>query len=301
MQNIYDMPKPIGERISYLRRQNGLTQVQLAEQLGISAQAVSKWESGLSCPDIMTLLPLSKILGVSTDVLLGGEMPGEVQGVELEKKQPEEEAIHSFDMSLGAVEVKIAEGDGFSVKSEGLQDDQITAVVEGGVWKVRDQSKNKIISGVRNQFKGHQVLITIPPRYHFQNVKLKLGAGKMSVCGLDMEEGCVEVGAGAARIDSFSSSSTKINCGMGEVRIEAGNLRGKCQVSCGMGNVQIASDSLKEYGYRIAVGMGVVKIGQDSFSGIMSGKHTVNSEAENFFDVNCGMGNVEIAFGKEEI
>lgn len=301
MQNINDMPKPIGEKIAYLRRQAGLTQSQLAEQLGISAQAVSKWESGLSCPDIMTLLPLSKILGVSTDLLLGGENPedeSEVLGGILLTKENEEEPIHSIDMSLGAVEVKITEGPLFSVQSEGFQEDHINAVIEDGVWMIRDQSKNKIISGMRNQFKGHQVIITIPARYHFQSVKLKLGAGKMTVCGFEAEESTVDVGAGAARISSLVCKNTKINCGMGEVRIDGGSLSGKCQVACGMGNVQITADDPGAYGYRVAVGMGVVRIGQDSFSGIMSGKHTVNSDAENFFDVNCGMGNVEVALGK---
>lgn len=65
------VPGAMGERISYLRKRKKLTQAQLAEQLGISAQAVSKWESGLSCPDIMTLVPLAQVLGVSTDELLG--------------------------------------------------------------------------------------------------------------------------------------------------------------------------------------------------------------------------------------
>ena len=65
------IPGAMGERITYLRKRKKMTQAQLAEQLGISAQAVSKWESGLSCPDIMTLVPLSQVLGVSTDELLG--------------------------------------------------------------------------------------------------------------------------------------------------------------------------------------------------------------------------------------
>ena len=65
------VPGTMGDRIAYLRKRKKLTQAQLAEQLGISAQAVSKWESGISCPDIMTLVPLSQVLEVSTDELLG--------------------------------------------------------------------------------------------------------------------------------------------------------------------------------------------------------------------------------------
>ncbi|RHP75140.1 helix-turn-helix domain-containing protein [Blautia sp. OF01-4LB] len=42
------LPEAFGDRISFLRKLKGLTQAQLAEKLGISAQAVSKWESGVS-------------------------------------------------------------------------------------------------------------------------------------------------------------------------------------------------------------------------------------------------------------
>lgn len=63
----------IGHRISTGRKQLGLTQEQLAEQLGVTAQAVSKWENDQSCPDINTLPKLAAILGTTTDSLLGCE------------------------------------------------------------------------------------------------------------------------------------------------------------------------------------------------------------------------------------
>ena len=61
----------MGKRIMALRKAAGLTQEQLAEHLGLSAQAVSKWENDVSSPDISNLPQLAAILGVSTDVLLG--------------------------------------------------------------------------------------------------------------------------------------------------------------------------------------------------------------------------------------
>lgn len=61
----------IGLRIKTLRKRNGLTQDQLAELLGVTAQAVSKWENDISCPDIAMLPQLAAILGVTTDILLG--------------------------------------------------------------------------------------------------------------------------------------------------------------------------------------------------------------------------------------
>ena len=62
----------IGNRIGRLRRQANMTQEALAEKLGISSQAVSKWENDLSYPDISLLAELSRILGTTADELLTG-------------------------------------------------------------------------------------------------------------------------------------------------------------------------------------------------------------------------------------
>ena len=61
----------IGERIKRLRKENDMTQENLADYLCVSYQAVSKWECGLSCPDISLIVPLARLLKVSTDELLG--------------------------------------------------------------------------------------------------------------------------------------------------------------------------------------------------------------------------------------
>ncbi len=67
------MNESIGKRISRLRKEKSLSQEVLAEKLGVSAQAVSKWENDQSCPDISLLPSLSKILDVTVDELLTGK------------------------------------------------------------------------------------------------------------------------------------------------------------------------------------------------------------------------------------
>ena len=67
------MNTTIGKRIAALRREKGLKQDELAEKLGVSAQAVSKWENDQTCPDISLLPLLAKTLGVSVDELLSGK------------------------------------------------------------------------------------------------------------------------------------------------------------------------------------------------------------------------------------
>lgn len=62
--------KTLGAKIAALRKIRNMTQEQLAAQLGISAPAVSKWETGSSYPDITLLAPLARALGTNLDTLL---------------------------------------------------------------------------------------------------------------------------------------------------------------------------------------------------------------------------------------
>lgn len=68
----HKMNKTFGERIAEKRKSKGYTQEQLAEMMGVTAQAVSKWENDLSCPDVMTLPTLAQKLGCTVDELLTG-------------------------------------------------------------------------------------------------------------------------------------------------------------------------------------------------------------------------------------
>ena len=63
----------IGKRIAEYRKKKNLKQDELAEILGVSAQAVSKWENDISCPDISLLPELSRIFGVSIDEIVQGK------------------------------------------------------------------------------------------------------------------------------------------------------------------------------------------------------------------------------------
>lgn len=67
------MNETIGSRISKYRKAKGMTQEELANQLGVSSQAVSKWENDASCPDISLLPQLCRLLGITSDELLTGK------------------------------------------------------------------------------------------------------------------------------------------------------------------------------------------------------------------------------------
>ncbi|MBQ8185580.1 MAG: helix-turn-helix transcriptional regulator [Clostridia bacterium] len=73
----------IGENIRNLRKKNDLTQEKLADFLGVTYQSVSKWECGVTCPDLSLIAPLTKLLRCTADELLGLTAP-DVRREELE-------------------------------------------------------------------------------------------------------------------------------------------------------------------------------------------------------------------------
>lgn len=102
---MFDM-KEIGARIARYRRQKNLTQMSLADNLGISFQAVSNWERGESMPDISKLGELSQVLGVSIDVLLGN-VPSYSEPIEVSETETKTDSIPEVDVNVDAhVEVK---------------------------------------------------------------------------------------------------------------------------------------------------------------------------------------------------
>ena len=88
----------IGKRIAELRKEKKWTQLELADKLFVTDKAVSKWEQGLGCPELSTVVELSKIFGVSTDYLLKGENSNYVQ----EKSNDVEETFMKVGESVEA-------------------------------------------------------------------------------------------------------------------------------------------------------------------------------------------------------
>ncbi len=140
----------IGKKIKELRKQRGITQEQLAESIGVSFQAVSKWENNIAFPDI-TLVPiLASYFGVTTDELLGFSL----SKVELEVESIAEEA-YGFRESNPQTSREIL--------VEGLKKYPDNATLLGSLLYVLNYSENpdetiavanKIIeNGVRNDLK----------------------------------------------------------------------------------------------------------------------------------------------------
>lgn len=98
------MEMTLGKKLAELRRMKGMTQDEVAEKLGVSAQAVSKWENDVSCPDIMLLPHISELFQVTIDELFSKENKALVMIV------PEEER-RDIDKMMLKVVVNSKKGD----------------------------------------------------------------------------------------------------------------------------------------------------------------------------------------------
>lgn len=94
----------LGSKISSFRKSKGIKQEELAERLGVSPQAVSKWENDISCPDIMLLPKLADIFDVTVDELLSREEKKQIQILPEEKRK-------NIDDMMFRIYVNSAEGD----------------------------------------------------------------------------------------------------------------------------------------------------------------------------------------------
>ena len=101
------MEQTLGMRIALLRKQKPMTQEELAEKMGVSSQAVSKWENDVSCPDIQLLPRLARLLGVTVDELLSGKSQ------DVQMLRPEERK--SLDQLTLRFRVSSIEGDKIKV------------------------------------------------------------------------------------------------------------------------------------------------------------------------------------------
>ncbi len=100
------MAMNIGNNIAVLRKKKGITQEELANELGVSAQAVSKWENNSSCPDVSLLTKIADYFGVSVDALLRAQEDDIV-----DSKEEKDDNVKSADDKKNIV-IKITQQNG---------------------------------------------------------------------------------------------------------------------------------------------------------------------------------------------
>lgn len=140
----------LADKIADLRKKNGWSQEELANQLGVSRQAVSKWESALSIPDLDKIVKMSLIFGVSTDYLLkdsieAGRESEEVMECNTAELGMDEKAIQMISMESANVYLELLQ----QVSSKialGVSLCILSPIMLIGLTGVSDQKEGMILS-----------------------------------------------------------------------------------------------------------------------------------------------------------
>ncbi len=144
----------IADRLVELRKKNGLSQEQLAEKLGLSRQAVSKWERAEASPDTDNLICLAKLYNVSLDELLSTDETIEDIAKETKEKEDEKQKKKGDTATINGDTIYIKDEDGsmVSISKDGilLKDGEDVLHIKGSGIFFNDHtpSKKKVISGV---------------------------------------------------------------------------------------------------------------------------------------------------------
>lgn len=223
----------IANRLVELRRNKGLSQEELAEKLGISRQAVSKWERAESSPDIDNIIMLSRLYGVSVDELVCNENETSMDSSELllEKERETEngeavgskDGVRSFFCSARAdIEIDGADTDVCTVDIEGPEEEKERCRIfteDGRLSVVQD-----IDEGFPTFFRHANALrITVRLPRSMESVEAELKGGGFMLKSMSAGVVRAKVGGGRIALEDAAAGSLELLTGGGSVILRSVN------------------------------------------------------------------------------
>ena len=248
----------LGENIARLRKERGMTQEDLARELNVSYQAVSKWENSVSAPDISNIKQLAQFFGVSIDMLFGLELMPE------KKDEPvTDEALDALDRELDALEQEIGGAEaahqgpgeeekaveepepGFGGEMPTLpwdDDGTLRAVLFRGrsLVSAKELERRLFSKGVTLEYRGDALNV-----FSYFDVSCGNVTGNVEACG-DVKCGSVGGNVSAGDDVDCGAVGAAVSCG-GDVNCDdvGGDVRAGGDVDCGVviGSVSTGGDA----------------------------------------------------------
>ena len=225
------------EKLKSMRKQSGMSQEKLAEKIGVSRQAITKWENNTGIPDIENMLALSSLFNVSVDELLSNE--------KIEKKQTDYlyesvteydiDNIKRYDMNLGGANTLVLSGyEGEKIRVR-LASNTLATLQSDFKVKI-DDSKNHIDidisrkNGMTEANAKEQVMIFVQlPSQYIDRIEASINAGRVEVKNLNCENLELETKTHNVIIDGFVGT-LEIDCNL-DMNIVCNTLSGSVEVN----------------------------------------------------------------------
>lgn len=129
-----------------------------------------------------------------------------------------------------------------------------------------------------------------------REISYKIGAGKAECLQLQADELEVEVGAGEFSVDAASVLDVELKAGAGKITMN-GEIKNNLQANCAIGTIELDLEgSVEDHNYELKSALGEIRIGDMSYNGLVASKKIYSNNVTSNFDMNCGVGKMDIRF-----
>ncbi|MCI2113549.1 MAG: helix-turn-helix domain-containing protein [Ruminococcus sp.] len=225
------------EKLKSIRKKAGMSQEKLAEKIGVSRQAITKWETDAGIPDIDNMMALSSLFNISLDELLSNEKTEKKQTDYLYESVTEYDIdnIKRYDMNLGGANTLVLSGyDGEKIRVR-LASNTLATLQSDFKVKI-DDGKNHIDidisrkNGMTEAEAKEQVMIFVQlPNQYIDRIEASINAGKVEVRNLNCENLELETKTNNVVLDDFVGT-LEIDCNL-DMNILCNSLSGSVEIN----------------------------------------------------------------------
>lgn len=225
------------EKLKSIRKKAGMSQEKLAEKIGVSRQAITKWETDAGIPDIDNMMALSSLFNISLDELLSNEKTERKQTDYLYESVTEYDIdnIKRYDMNLGGANTLVLSGyDGEKIRVR-LASNTLATLQSDFKVKI-DDGKNHIDidisrkNGMTEAESKEQVMIFVQlPNQYIDRIEASINAGKVEVKNLNCENLEIETKTNNVVLDDFVGT-LEIDCNL-DMNIVCNSLSGSVEIN----------------------------------------------------------------------
>lgn len=225
------------EKLKSIRKQAGMSQEKLAEKLGVSRQAVTKWETDAGIPDIGNLRAISDLFHISIDELLGKDKEERVPSQYLYESVTEYDidGPKRYDMKFGGAKQLVVSGyDGEKIRVR-LGSDTLPTIQNDFKVKIDDikrridvdiNRKNGVTEAAAKE--NLSVFVQIPSPY-VGKIELAVNAETVQLCSLECESIELDIKTKNVRLEDVAGT-VEINCNM-DMNINCNSLSGEIAIN----------------------------------------------------------------------
>ncbi|MBQ4370545.1 MAG: helix-turn-helix transcriptional regulator [Oscillospiraceae bacterium] len=204
------------EKLKTARKTAGMSQEALSEKLGVSRQAVTKWETGRGIPDVDNMMVISNLFGISVDEFLSHEKEAIVRkGYLFESRTDYDiDGWKHFDFKLGGAHIlklKGVDGEKIGVRLasnelEGIGNDFKVKIDDIKNWAdVEIKRQNKMTQAIA---KEHLIIELLVPRRFVSDMEIEINCGEVEICGVVCDRIDFKGKIGKLSIDSMEGFVT---------------------------------------------------------------------------------------------